>query len=220
MDRNRAITEIQRVFGLYATITAKDLKLVQALKNGKLYELFVLAELISDLVQRGFGIAFRGTSLRFKASPGRLKLGDSHFEVRCPGSATPDFWIFVDIEFETLGSTHVTVGDRSGRHELDIVVVCRTSGYPRSDEIALGIECKAVANFEKGLLKEVLGVRRELSFFRSPQPSMLTNAGGTRHVDVAANPPSEFWLAFIDPKGRNYADSPSAFGIELRHLEP
>jgi hypothetical protein len=219
IDRLAAIAEIRRVFSRYKKAQPGDKNLLGALKDGKLYELYVLSCLVEDLTRRGFSLAFSGTTLKFKASPGRLKVTDPHFDVIAPGSSVADLWIFVDIEFETLGSRQVPASDNSCRHELDIVVVATRTGYPSYDEIALGIECKAVANFEKGLIKEVLGVRRELSFFRNARPSRLTMAGGYR-VDVPADPPSEFWLAFLDAKGLNYRQSPAAFGVDLRHIEP
>lgn len=217
MDRADAINEIEAIFGAYKSLTAHDDSLLKSLNDGKLYELYVLSKLIEDLEARGFRIVFQGTDLEFKAAPGQIKLSDPHFHIHASSGA--EFWIFVDIEFETLGSTSVSVADYSGRHELDIVVVSATNPYPRYDEIALGVECKCVGKFKKKLLKEALGVRRELSFARRAQPSILSQAGGTP-VSVSAKPPSEFLLAYIDPKGDQYQDSPSAFGIALRHIEP
>jgi len=220
MDRNAAVAEIRRVFAMYKRVRPADVNLLTALKDGKLYELYVLSHLVDNLANRGFRLTFRGTSLRFKASPGRLISTDPHFEVASPGSASADFWIFVDIEFETLGCRHVTVGDHSRRHEIDIVVVSTTSAYPDHSDIALGVECKSTANFTKGIVKEVLGVRRELSLLDRSKPSLLTLAGSSVPVYVPADPPSEYWLAFVDGTGLNYCDSPSAFGIDFRHIEP
>ncbi len=222
MNRNAAITQIKSVFAAYRQVRPADAALLRGLKNGKLYELFVLSELIKDLSLRGFGITFIGTTLKFKGGHGKIKLADPHFEVSNPQSKSTDWRIFVDIEFETLGHQHNGGPcDKSCRHELDVVVTKATIGYPLYSEIGLGIECKAVAHFEKELIKEVLGVRRELSLLtQPPQPSSLTTSGGVPPTFVPANPPSEFWLAFIDGRGSSYSKSPSAFGIELRHLRP
>jgi hypothetical protein len=217
MDKATAIAEIEAIFGSYTSVMPSDSAHLNALNNGKLYELYVLSELIQELDGRGFRIFFHGANLEFKGAAGMIKMADPHFRVRAPSGN--DFWIFVDIEFLTLGSASVPVGDYSGFHELDIVVVSATPPHPKHDDIALAIECKCVATFEKKLIKEALGIRRELSFLRSPQPSTLTLAGGAS-VMVAAKPPSEFWLAFIDPAGNQYQDSPGAFGIRLVHIEP
>jgi hypothetical protein len=221
VDRATAISDIQNLFGRYRSAQPGDLALLQALSDGKLYELYVLCELVDTLVGRGFTLSFPFTSLKFKAAPGMIKTSDPHFEMKSLGSSTVDWRIFVDIEFDTLGHHEMGAADNSRRHELDLVVTSATAGYPQHDEIALAVECKAVANFSKGLLKEALGVRRELSFYRgTPQTATLSKGGGVSTVDVRADPPSEFWLAFIDAKGSNYEDSPKAFGIELQHLEP
>jgi hypothetical protein len=230
--RANAIAEIQSIFGAYRAAQPNDPADLAVLTDGKLYELFVLSDLLTDLSNRGFTLTFVGSTpppgaaaashstLKFKASPGQIKTSDSHFEVRSPGSSTADYRIFVNIEFDTLGHRQQAATDYSRRHELDIIVTTASMGYPAHDEIALGVECKAVANFYKGLIKEALGVRRELSLLQTPSASTLSSAGGRPLIYVAADPPSEFRLAFIDPKGSNYAQSPSVFGIELKHLQP
>jgi hypothetical protein len=219
MDKKAAIKEIKNIFAGYKALTPKDSKVLKVLTDGKLYELFVLAHLIESLRMRGFTLAFKGTTLKFKASPGQIKTSDPHFEINAPDGSL--LWLFVDIEFETLGSGAVGgAHDRSRRHEVDIVIVTVTKGYPLHDQIALGVECKAVANFSKSIVKEVLGVRRELSYFRDAQPSILSTLGGVPSVSLRAEPASEFWLAYTDAKGDQYSESPAAFGIEFKHLQP
>lgn len=220
MDRATAITDIEALFAQYRTAQPTDQALLQALTDGKLYELYVLADTVERLSARGFSLSFPFTTLNFKASPGMIKASDPHFVVQAPDPAAPQMGLYVDIEFDTLGHHQTGATDNSRRHEIDIVLTVATSGYPAHDEIVLGIECKAVANFGKGLIKEALGIRRELSLLSPPQSSALTTMGGAPAVDVPANPPSEYWLSFIDPKGLNYADSPAVFGIVLRHLDP
>ncbi len=225
MDRSTASRAIRKVFASYAASRPRDTRFLKTLTDGKLYELYVLALVVSELAGRGFRLAFKGSVsqpsvLAFKAGPGMIKSTDSHFEVSAPGTTSPDYGLYVDIEFEGLGSTHGPVKDASLRHELDIALVTSTSGYPSHIEIVFAVECKAVANFTKSIVKEALGVRREMCLLGPARPSLLTTAGGSPHVDTPSDPPSEYWLAFIDGKGRNYKDSPAAFGIELKHLEP
>jgi hypothetical protein len=220
MDRVSAINRIGQVFASYRSAQPGDSALLAALSDGKLYEVFVLGELVRNLHSRGFQLRFIGTTLAFQASPGAIHISDPHFEVIAPNASEPVRFIFLNIEFMTLGHGLGSVTDLSDRHELDIVVTTENSGYPSYAEIALAVECKAVANFKKGILKEALGIRRELSYVRRPQASLLTTAGGSPHIDVKANPPSEFWLAFCDPKGLNYCHSPLEFGVDLRHIQP
>ncbi|HEX5182010.1 MAG TPA: hypothetical protein VFW19_02540 [Allosphingosinicella sp.] len=229
--RARAKKTIKAVFANYRRRQPTDGKMLSTLQDGKLYELFVLSQLVVDLNGRGFtlhfvpsptpsGAAAGHSTLKFKGSPGKIKATDSHFEVSNPGSGNVDYRIFVNIEFDTLGHSQNPVSDNSRRHELDIVVTTASAGYPTHEEIALGVECKAVANFQKGLLKEALGVRRELSFLTDDHYTLLTRSGGMPVKQVTAYPPSEFILAFIDPKGTNYAESPKVFGIELQLMQP
>ena len=219
IDRTAAEQAIGALFAQYKSqVTAADQAVMQALSDGKLYELFVLAEVVRELDARGCRLTFQGATLKFKAGPDMLKTSDPHFLVQIPSGHT--LWLFVDIEFNTLGHQLTAATDLSRRHEVDIMLVQKNAGYPNHDDIWLAVECKAVANFGKDLAKEVLGVRRELSMLTGSQPSKLTQYGGHPPIDVPANPPSEFWLAHIDPKGSNYAQSPAAFGIDLRHLDP
>lgn len=219
MNRQVAVSAIQSIVSKYKSIGTKDTKLLQALTDGKLYELFVLSNVIENLRQRGFKLTFQGSTLKFKASPGQIKLSDPHFLISCPQG--PDWRLFVDIEFETLGSTQSQGGhDNSLRHEIDIVVVAATSGYPKHNQIALGIECKAHANFSKSIVKEVLGVRRELSLLTDSVPSKLTLCGSSPPENVRADPSSEYWLTYTDPKGDQYQSSPSAFSIDFKNLRP
>ena len=218
MDRTQAIADVEAIFANYKATTPHDQLLLNGLNDGKLYELYVLSELLLDLRRRGFTIGFVGRSLAFKAAPGKILRGDPHFELTSPMGSL--FWLFVDIEFVTLGTTHTTVNDFSGYHEIDIVIVDAIVPNPNYDQIALGVECKCHAKFAKNFIKEALGIRRELSLLQKAQWSRLTQTGATPHVHVAAHPPSEFWLAFIDNAGTRYSQSPAAFGIELKHIEP
>ena len=218
MDRDEAEKAIKALFAHYKSyISTTDEQVLKGLSDGKLYELYVLSEVVRDLAGRGCRMVFRGTTLKFKGGPGMIKTSDPHFEVRAPDGT--NLWLFVDIEFDTLGRQQMSATDNSARHEIDIVLVETDTGYPDYRQIWLGVECKAVANFGKDLVKEALGVRRELCLLDGLQSSRLTSAGAGR-VYVQADPASEFWLAFTDPKGTNYAQSPAAFGISLRHLDP
>ena len=219
MNKSKAIRDIQSIFRRFKALTPVDRTLLSGLNDGKLYELYVLSELLLDLQRRGCQCRFIGKTLKFKAAPGKIKLNDPHFEVITPNGTR--FRLFVDIEFQTLGSSRIAASDRSAYHELDLVLVRATPDYPPHDDILLAVECKCAANFSKKVVKEALGIRRELSYFvQAAGPSLLTTIGGCSPVMVAANPASEFWLAFIHGAGTNYAQSPDAFGINFKHIEP
>ena len=221
MDSAAAQAEILSIFAAYKARTASDAATIAALAKGKLYELYVLAHLVENLAARGFKMHFKGKNLAFKGAPGKIKLTDPHFEVISPNSNQVDLWIFVDIEFETLGHHYGGVPmDDSCRHELDIVVVSATPAYPTYAHILLGVECKTVPKVQKHLIKEALGVRRELSMIANAKESLLTMRGAVPKVFVNDDTPSEFWFAHIDPSAWRYEASPSAFGIDVKFIQP
>lgn len=222
MNRDNAVTEIKQLFANYRAAQPQDTALLESLSEGKLYELFVVCHVVEELTNRGFTLRFSGKSLKFKGSPGMIKASDPHFEIDAPGlPGNPALWLFVDIEFDTYGYHLGHVADNSRRHEIDIVVVSSLPSYPGFNDIALGVECKAVANFGKGLLKEALGIRRELGVLSGhPAASILSVFGGMPIEVVPMHPPSEYWLAFTDPKGSNYGQSPAHYGVVLKHLDP
>lgn len=220
MDKTQAIHRIEAVFSQYKALRSKDTAHLQAFDKGKLYELYVLSDLVRDLTGRGFKVAFLGSDIVFKAAPGKIKGSDPHFRVYARDGSR--FRLFVDIEFETMGTLHshsAAPPDLSSRNEIDLLLVDKCGPYPTHREILLGVECKSVGNFGKHIVKEALGIRRELSLLADSRPSRLTIAGSTRAVNVPAKPASEFWLAYDDPKGSRYRSSPSLFGIEFRHIQ-
>ena len=223
MDKSKAIKDIQSIFRQFKVLKPSDRAFLSSLNDGKLYELYVLSELVLDLRRHGFQLRFVGgtpkaNTLKFKAAPGKIKLSDPHFEVTAPNSTR--LWLFVDIEFQTLGKKLSHATDLSARHELDLMLVDDTPDYPLYDQIYLAVECKCVSKFKKKVVKEALGIRRELSYLGPKQTSLLTKIGGRSPVRVAADPASELWLAFIDGDGTRYAESPDAFGIDFKHIAP
>jgi len=219
MNRSNAETEIKNIFNLYRSALPTDKKLLSALSSGKLYELFVLSYVITNLSNRGFRIVFIGKELKFKGAPGMVKLTDAHFQLWDPGTNSIDWRVFVDIEFQTLGGQNKSTIDASNKHEIDIVVTKALNGYPDYDTIALAVECKSTPKFKKNLLKEALGIRRELCYFTKKLRSPLAPSGGSAPL-VNACPPSEYWLANVDAKIAAYQQSPATFSIEMLCLKP
>ncbi|WP_312218202.1 hypothetical protein [Sphingobium yanoikuyae] len=237
--RTNAERRISSIFGRYRTAQTTDSAMMAALSDGKLYELFVLSQTLRLLNSRGFGLRFVGSpapagtagalhsTLKFKGGPGMIKSTDSHFELLSPGTGVLRYRLFLNIEFDTLSHSRVSLLRRGGltddsrRHELDIIVTTATSGYPKHSEIAFGVECKAEAHFGKDIVKETLGVRREMCLL-PPKPlrTLLSREGTAIRHYVPANPASEFFLVAVDPKVKNYKAGPAVFGIGLINLVP
>jgi hypothetical protein len=221
MKKSVAQKAIKSLFKKYKGIRTSHLDVLKVLTTGKLYELYVLARVLEQLQHRGFRIRFVGKTIEFKSAPGKIDPTSPHFEVFAPGSLSPDFKIFTDIEFRTYGSRPTHNVGASGYHELDIAVVDADAlDRPRYDQIALGVECKAFAKFRKSIVKEALGIRRELSLLRERQPSILSQFHGVQQEEVPAEPPSEYWLVHLDPVGAGYQASPLSFGIRFENWIP
>lgn len=218
-DKTKAKKQIKSIFEKYSSLKLKHKSLSST--DGKLYELYVLSRLLKELVKRGFKVSLNGHSIKFQASPGHISPGDSHFDVRIKGQSSAKFKIYTNVEVRTLGSALTGTSQACGHHELDIVVVhAGATGKPTFSDVVLGIECKAQGRFKKSMIREVLGLRREIAYLQPSQASVLSQYQTKKKVAVPAEPPSELWLAFTDSKGLNYGYSPKAFGIELKHWQP
>ena len=130
--------------------------------------------------------------------------------------------LHTDIEVRTLSSSLASgVQGPSSYHEIDVVLLkdAQDRQRPAHNQVILGVECKAQTNFKKDIVRQVLGVRRELSFYRGrPSRSPLRRYALPYYVNAA--PPSEYWLAFVDAKGMDYRFGPERFGIEFKHWIP
>ncbi len=214
IDKISAKSRIVKIFKSYKALTIEDRTAIAKLKSGKIYEVFVLAELIQKLSYFGYAISFAGTTLKFKAKGGPVKQSDPHFNIRLNGG--PSYQVFVDVYFQTMGSPSSQTSDRSAYHELDIGILesgINGTNAPH-DKVALAIECKELASVKKSVVREVLGLRRELSLLSSDKVSPIFQ------TLVPAFPPSELWLACSDPRCLKYQASPRFYGIEIKHLVP
>jgi hypothetical protein len=221
LDLNQVKAEIEAVIleyeGRRISIDAEKRKLTR----GKLYELFVLGRVISELKSRGFRFSFVGKVLSLKQAPGKIQPSDGYFLGHHPGSSHLPFRLYTDLEVRTLGSLHSSTTDDSAYHEIDIVAVDEgVSGNPTPDDLLLGVECKSTAKFTKSIVKETLGIKREISLLCGDQPSRLALLACKSTPEVPSQPPVEYWLVYCDPKGNSYRESPKTFGIEYREWRP
>ncbi|WDF73044.1 hypothetical protein [Novosphingobium sp. KACC 22771] len=97
-------------------------------------------------------------------------------------------------------------------HELDIVLVkAGTSGRPTPEVLYIIVEAKH-RTFNKALLKELLGVRRETAF-KGHKASPF--AWWSPHRPIAANPPCGLVLFCSSPSVTRYTDPADYWGIEM-----
>jgi hypothetical protein len=99
-------------------------------------------------------------------------------------------------------------------HELDLAITdSGVSGRPSHSQIWLGVECKNTG-YTKGLLKEILGIRRELSLLQNDRPTRFNSWPRT---SVPAEPPSCLLVYSTDAAVNNYSSPGSVFGIDFYH---
>lgn len=192
--------------------------LPKALTAGKLYEAYALGLIARDLSQReGFRLTIiNGNYLPLKSSPGPINRSYPHIQLSRHGRVVAEMW--TDIEFLSLSYTRRMIGPptKGEYHELDIVVVePGLTGRPRNDQVWLGAECKNTG-YTKGLLKEILGVRRELSLLQNSKP---TKFGAWPCTTLPCEPASCLLVFSSDPNVLDYARPGEVFGIEFRYEE-
>ncbi|WP_375600355.1 hypothetical protein [Devosia sp. Naph2] len=61
----------------------------------------------------------------------------------------------------------------------------------------------------------------DLGELRADLHRLIGNFRETPAIEVVPmHPPSEYWLAYNNPKGRNYGQSPAHYGMVLKHIDP
>lgn len=188
-----------------------------SLTSGKLYEAHVLSVVLEHLhMDEKFRIVLVNTNfIPLKSSPGPINSRYPHFDLFHGHYKVAELW--TDVEFLTLSyaqrssSSTPTAGEY---HELDIVIVDpEISGRPQHDNVWLGVECKNTG-YNKGLLKEILGIRRELSLLQDPRNTKFSK---WPRSSVPANPPSCLLVYSTDPSVSAYSSPGAAFGIDFYH---
>jgi hypothetical protein len=194
----------------------------ESLTAGKLYEAHVLSVILEKMVtQEGMRVRLRpgngqnGTRICLRSKGGPITEEFPHFDLVRGMQVIGEVW--TDIEFLSLSYTRIgngrplTPGDY---HELDIVVVSRAvRGRPTPDDILLGVECKNTT-YGKDMLRQILGVRRELSFVADIGPTAFRNWPRRR---IAAYPPSCLVVFATDQDAKNFEEPGKMFGIDFYH---
>ena len=217
MTKTQIILKMKKAFAKHLKVSpALAAGLVPAsITDGKLYEAHVLSKVLEklDVTEKMALTLVGGTNIKLKSSHGPINFAYPHVELNRNGTHVADLW--TDVEFLSLsycsnaGSSPPTKGHY---HELDLIVVqSGASGRPKCDEIWLGVECKNTT-YQKGLLKEILGIRRELSFLQNPTKTSFNSWPRTH---VPANPPSCLMVYSTDIAVAQYSAPGTMFGIDF-----
>lgn len=216
MTREEANRRISDILQLY--VTARDPQefelLPQNVTAGKLYEAYVLSLIARQLVssENVQLMLMNGNYLPLKSSPGPINRRYPHIRLARSGRAIAEMW--TDIEFLSLsyGFRRTASPGKGDYHELDIAIVePGLSGRPRNDQVWLGVECKNTG-YEKGLLKEILGVRRELSLLTEDKPTRFSS---WPRRSVPCTPPSCLLVYSSDVGVAAYSGPGEVFGIDF-----
>lgn len=220
MNRRSVEGRIADMFKRYARATSKQARnlVPSTLTTGKLYEAYVLGLVAERLsTQEGFDLVLtQGTHVALKSSPGPINAAYPRIEVRKGGSHKANIW--TDVQFTSLSCTiqgRAAAPNLGDYHELDIIVADVSAGSrPLPEEIWLGVECKNTG-YTKNLLREILGVRRELSLWKDPKPTRFTS---WPRPSVPADPPSCLLVYSTDADVTRYSSPGDTFGINFYHV--
>ena len=202
---------------LFPTASEPELDLVpRSLTAGKIYEAYILAIVAGELASRE-GINLRlvnGNRIQLKSSHGPINRIYPCVEAYRDATLVGEIW--TDVEYLTLSYSRSSRSTprKGDYHELDILMVTPgVNGRPRNDQVLLGVECKNV-DYNKGLLKDILGVRRELSLLQNPRSTVFNT---WPRYQVPADPPSCLLVYSTSLAVLDYADPGEVFGIDFFH---
>lgn len=216
-DVATAKTDIDNFFRKYAQAGGATMKSFAAVKSsGKVYEAWVLTKVVEGLESEGYTATLQGPSgtVQLHSTPGPIKSGYAYFEL--DHATEPALEIWTDIEFLTLShdDRKPQQPSRGDYHELDVLVVpAGAKDRPPHGDIVIGVECKATP-YTKGLLRAILGVRRELSLLQSPQ---ATRFAKWPRSTVPADPASCLLTYCTDKKIKQLDSAGDTFGIDFIH---
>jgi len=190
----------------------------------KAYEISCMLQTMTLMQQQMGGLRYVlsvGSTLRFRAKGGPIVRSSWPFIQVYQGTRiVAEIW--TDIEFLALSAwlkgELITSFPYGKAHELDIVIVRPdVGGRPKPDDIFIGVEAKH-RPFNKSLLKELLGVRREMCFYND---TFADNNEFTwcSHT-IPARPASGLLLFCSNQNVSRYNDPEDFWGIQMLHHMP
>lgn len=187
-----------------------------SLTSGKLYEAYALSLITLHLyIEEGFELTLKNDNyISLKSSPGPINPAYPHIAASKNGRLVAELW--TDIEFLSFSysASSASTPNKGHYHELDVVMVdAGALGRPTHDQIWLAAECK-FTSYKKGLLKEILGVRREMGLLAGSQRTKFKKWPAT-HVN--SDPASCLLVYSSDERVLEYSDPGDVFGINFYH---
>lgn len=192
-------------------------------KAGKLYEAYILASICRSLKkEEGLRLELSvGEKVYLKRGTGPINRTYPCIEAYRGDDLVAEIW--TDVCFISQSYLYTPKHKKSNPpqygdyHELDILMVePNLNYYPQPGQIWLGVECKNTG-MRKGILKEILGVRRELSFITKEE--IRTKFNKWPQTKARSNPASCLMLYSSDKAIENYHNSGDFYDIKFIHQE-
>lgn len=214
----QAKAKIDAILNGYAqATTGSPVGILGTLTPGKVYEAWVLVEVLKHLnTNEGLAVQMTvGTMVVLNSTPQPINPVYTHFQLS-GGQQPMELW--TDVEFTTQSFAQKQQPgppQYADKHELDLVVVpSGTTGHPLPDQVLLGVEAKHTP-YRKSMLRELLGVRRELSLLAGPTGTAFNTWPA---ASLPADPASCLLAYCSHPNINNYRGPDGVFGFRLIHL--
>lgn len=219
-------SEISQYFGRFGHNIRQTLS---SREDEKVYEVFCLQRLLKWIDNRyDVKINFvprksanQQNSIILRARPGYVNRNDySYFTILPSNSCKHEdalLEVHLDIEILTLAAINLGRGKmprRAHAVEIDVVVIYSTvpnNTRPSYTDLAMGLECKLVKNFAKGIIMNVIGIRNAISYDVKKKRSFILDdilkvKPGKKSRFVQTDPKSEYWLVQTHDKAKKYRD--------------
>lgn len=184
--------------------------------DGKVFELLVLSDLLEQFSHHGYQVRLiNGSYLKLRSVPGYVVRHEPRIVLMRQDGVHFAVWMnvqFRGIGFEGSGRSTPVAPDY---HELDLAITKEKvpDGLLSRDQIFLAIECKD-RPLTKGMLREMIGLRREMSLLGKPPHAGFFGWLTPIHTQ---NPPIHLFLCSSARPPRNFGDLSAVFGIEVQH---
>lgn len=181
--------ELEKALGAICHVNTADPKSASAdlmhWSGGKLFEFYSFVHLLKKLKQiSGCSLTVKklhlGNVYLMNGGPAPLHPTHSHVEINTP-TLTATAW--QSVEFSGISCPPGGSSTAGDYHEADILILegasptLTTAFFPPAADILLVMECKFTADMPKAFLRNMLGLRREMSYV-SRHVSTPFGAGG------------------------------------------
>jgi len=191
--------------------------------RGKVYELYVLTRILRYLIVRDFSLYPKliNGSLRFARSPSSMDRNSFSFIELRKQYGRYELWVnleFIGISGYCNNSPVLppSLFRKNFAHELDICIIRPNNSLNGSRpffwNVVMAVECKNTG-FSKDILKQVIGVRRELSFLSSM--SFMNSITNRQFKQL---PPSAFLMYSSDRTFKDCFYTGNFWGIGFKYL--